>query len=113
ATDQALDRKQGVVRVGNGLALCALADEDLLVFGEGDDGRRGAITFRVLDNLGLSALLDRNAGVGCAEVDADDSAHVSNLPDLIYCVSPTARRPCRRRPVGTLCSLRPPHEGGP
>ncbi len=46
AADQALDRENGVVGVGDGLALGRLADQALAVLGEGDDRRRGARAFR-------------------------------------------------------------------
>ncbi len=75
AADQALDRVERVLRVGDGLALGRLADQDLVVLGEGDDGRRGAVTLAVLDHAGLAAFHDRDAGVGGAEVDADDFCH--------------------------------------
>jgi hypothetical protein len=72
AADQALDRVQRVARVGDGLALGRGADEDLAVFLVGDDGRRGARAFAVLDHLGRVAFHDRDARVGRAQVDADD-----------------------------------------
>jgi hypothetical protein len=55
--------------------LAAAPHQDLAVFGVGDDGRRGARAFRVLDDLGLAAFHDGDAAVGGAEVDADDLAH--------------------------------------
>ena len=75
AADEALDREQRVLRIGDGLALGRLADQHLVVLGEGDDRRRGAITLAVLDHARLAAFHDRDAGVGRAEVDADDFAH--------------------------------------
>ena len=56
AADQALDGEEGALRVGDRLALGRLADEALAVVREGDDGRRGARAFRVLDDLRLSRL---------------------------------------------------------
>ena len=41
---------------------------------KGDDGGRGARALGVLDDLGRLALHDGDAGVGGAEVDADDVA---------------------------------------
>jgi hypothetical protein len=71
AADQALDREDGVFRIGDGLALGRLADETLAVVREGDDGRRRARAFRILDDLRLAAFHDSDAGVGRAEVDTD------------------------------------------
>jgi hypothetical protein len=76
AADQALHRVQRVARVGDGLALGRGADEDLAVFLVGDDRRRGARAFRVLDHLDVVAFHDGDARVGGAEVDADDLCHV-------------------------------------
>jgi hypothetical protein len=52
AADQALDREQGVLGVGDRLALGRLADETLAVVGERDHGRRRARALGVLDHLG-------------------------------------------------------------
>ena len=76
AADQALDRRDGVLRVGDGLALGGLADQHLAVLGEGNDRRRRAVTFAVLDDLGLAALHDRDAGIGGAQIDADHLSHI-------------------------------------
>ena len=54
--DQALDRKDGLFRIGDRLALGRLADEALAVVGERDDRRRGAHAFRVLDDFRASCL---------------------------------------------------------
>ena len=80
AADQPLDGVQRVLRIGHGLPLGGLADEDLVVLGEGDDGRGRAIALAVLDHARLAALHDRDAGVGRAEVDADDFCHVRKTP---------------------------------
>ena len=76
AADQALDREDGVLGIGDRLALGRLADEPLAVVGEGDDRRRGAHALRVLDDLRRLAFHDGDAGIGGAEVDTDDLAHV-------------------------------------
>ena len=75
AADQALDGIERVARVGDGLALGAGANEDLAVFLVGNDGRRGAGTLGVLDDARGVAFHDRDAGVGRAEVNADDLSH--------------------------------------
>src|SRR5690606_2457623 len=43
--------------------------------GVGDDGRSGAITLRILDDLRLATFHDRDTRVGGAQVDTDDLAH--------------------------------------
>ena len=69
--DQALDGKDGVLGIGDRLALRGLADQALLV-GEGDDRGRGPRPFGILDDPRLAAVHDGDAGVGGAEVDTDD-----------------------------------------
>ena len=75
APHEALDREDGVGRVGHGLALGGLADEAFAVLGESDDGRRGARALTVFQHNGFSAFHHGHAGVGCAEVDTEDFAH--------------------------------------
>ena len=53
AADQPLDGKEGVLGIGDRLALGGLADEALLV-GEGDDRGRGPRPFGILDHPGLA-----------------------------------------------------------
>ena len=79
AADQALDREQGVARVGDRLALGRLADGDFTVLQEGDDRGRGPVAFAVLNHPGLATLHNRHAGVGGAQVDTDDIAHCHTL----------------------------------
>ena len=74
--DQALDREDGVFRVGDRLALGRLADEAFAVAAEGDDRRRGARAFRVFNDLGVLAVHDGDAGIGCSQVDADYFCHL-------------------------------------
>ncbi len=73
--DQALDREDGALGIGDGLALGRLADEPFAVLREGDDRRRGAHAFCVFDNLRRLAFHYGDARIGGAEVDADDLAH--------------------------------------
>ena len=75
-THEALDRVDGVGRVGHGLALGQLADESLAGLGEGDDRRDRPAALSRCDDGRLAALHDGNDGVRRAEVDADDLAHV-------------------------------------
>ena len=76
ATDEALDRRNGVLGVGNSLVLCCLADDALAILAETDNGRSGAITFRVDDNRGLAALENRHGRVGRAKVNTNNLAHI-------------------------------------
>ena len=76
AADEALRGEDRVLRVGDGLALGGLTDEDVAVLGERDDGGRGARAFRVGDDDGLACFQDGHAGIGGAEVDADDFTHM-------------------------------------
>ena len=69
AAHEALDRKNGVLRIGDGLALGGLADETLAGLGERDDGRRRACAFGVFENYRFAALHDGHAGVGGAQID--------------------------------------------
>ena len=76
AADEALDGKQRVGRIGDGLTLGRLTHHHLTIFGESDDGRRGAVTLAVLENPCLATFHDGDAGIGRAQVDTDNSAHV-------------------------------------
>ena len=69
AAHQPFDRKDGVFRIGHRLPFRSLADQTLAALGEGDDGRRGAVPFRVGDNFVLAVIHDSHAAVGSAEVD--------------------------------------------
>ncbi len=82
AADEALGGEDGILGVGDGLALGGLADEDVAVLGEGDDRRRGARAFGIGDDDGLACFQDGHAGVGCTEVDADDFAHMVGVKSV-------------------------------
>ena len=73
--DEALDREEGLLRIGDRLALGRLADETLAVVGKGDDGWGSPCAFRVLDDLRSLALHHRHAGIGRTKVDANDFTH--------------------------------------
>ncbi len=89
--DQALDGEEGIVGIGDRLALGRLADEPLAVFGKGDLRGRGAHSFRVLDDPRLGAFHDSHAGIGGAKVDADyfchDSSLMRQIPKASYTLS--------------------------
>ena len=76
--NQALDAKDGVFGVGDGLAFRRLADK-AFVIRESHDRGCGACTFRVLDHLGLRAIHDGHTRVRCTEVDTDHFAHFRSL----------------------------------
>jgi len=61
--------------IGDGLALGRGAHQHFAVLGPGDDGGGGAIALAVFDDAGLAAFHDGDAGIGGAQVDADDLAH--------------------------------------
>src|SRR6185437_4238380 len=70
-----LDRPDGPIGVGDGLALGDLTDEDFAVAGERDDRWRRARTLGVGDDGGLAALQDTDHRVGGSEVDTDRTCH--------------------------------------
>ena len=84
--DQPLDGEDRVLGVGDRLPLGRRADQDFAVFLIGDDRRRRARAFGVLDHLGLPAFHDGDAAVGRAEVDADDLAHDSLTSGAMGCL---------------------------
>ena len=71
----ALDRADGAVGVGDGLALGDLAHQDLAVLAEGDDRGCGAPTLGVGDDDRLARLQDADDRVGGAEVETDGLGH--------------------------------------
>ncbi len=79
AAHEALDRENGVLRVGDLLPAGRRADEPLTVLREPDDGRRRPPALRVRDHGRLAAFEHRHAGVGRAEVDTDRLRHVACL----------------------------------
>ena len=76
-THETLDREDGVAGVGDGLALGRVADLPLTAFGEGDDGRGGALTLVVDDDGRLVAFHDGDTRIGGAEVDSDNLSHIA------------------------------------
>jgi hypothetical protein len=74
--NQAFYGIQGIVGIGDRLALGRLAHQNFTVFGIGNNRRSGAIAFRVLNNLGLAPFHNRYAGIGGTQVDADNFAHI-------------------------------------
>ncbi len=64
AADQALDRKNGTFRIGDGLTLCRLADKTFVTIRECNDRRGCTRTFGIFDDLRVFAVHDGYAGVG-------------------------------------------------
>ena len=60
------------------LALSDITDVASAVLSEGDDGRRGSLTFRVLDDSGSVGLHDGAARVRGSEFDSDDTKDEKN-----------------------------------
>ena len=77
--------KYRVLRVGNSLPLGDLADEYLLIPGEGDHRGGYAAPLLVDDDLRLPGLHYRDNRVGGAEVNADNLSHLMLLL-LLICV---------------------------
>ncbi|EMS95236.1 putative NAD-specific glutamate dehydrogenase [Agrobacterium tumefaciens str. Cherry 2E-2-2] len=75
AADEALNRKQGVGRVGDSLALGRLTDKAFAIVGKCHHGRRGACTFRVFNYFRVLAVHHCDAGIGRAKVDTDYFCH--------------------------------------
>ena len=84
AANQTFDSKQRVSGVGDRLTFRRCANQNFAVFLVRDDGRRSTCAFRILDDLGLAAFHDGDAGIGGSEVNANDLAHdVMSLQKLI------------------------------
>src|SRR2546425_4498906 len=60
------------LRIGDRLAAGDLADEDLAVLAEADDGRGEPVALLVLDHLRVAAFHDRDHGVRRSQVDSND-----------------------------------------
>src|SRR6185312_12792831 len=80
AADQALHCEERTLWIGHGLALGRLADEALTVVSYGDDRRRRAHAFGILDNFGVLAIHHGDARIRGAEVDPNDLSHG---PDIL------------------------------
>jgi hypothetical protein len=65
-----LDRRNGAVNVGNGLALCGLSNEYFAILGERNYRGGSAETFSVSDNGGLATFEYGDDRVGRSEVNA-------------------------------------------
>src|SRR5262249_13785195 len=79
AAHEALNRKDGVFGIGNGLALGDLPYEALATLGEGNHRRSCAAALLVRDHRGLSTLHDGHNGVCGPEIDSYDFAHTNSF----------------------------------
>ena len=79
---EALDREDGVLRVGDSLVLCCLADDAVSVRTEAHNGRRCTVALGVNDNGRLAALKNGHSRVGCTKVDSQNLSHGLFLPSL-------------------------------
>ena len=82
---KALDRIHRVLRIGNGLPLGDLPHQPFPGLGKSHHRRRSPTTFFIRDNLGLSPLHNRHAGVRSPQVNSNDLAHnpSSNLVKIL------------------------------
>ena len=79
-TDEALDRRDRVLRVGDCLVLRGLADDALAVLAEALDRRGGAIAFGVHEDLRLAAFHDCHCRVRGAQVNTENLRHYVSSP---------------------------------
>ena len=73
--DQALDRKDRVLGIGDALPLRRLPDEDFAGIGKGDHRRRRPRALRILDDLRLVAFHHGDARIGRSEIDSNCLSH--------------------------------------
>jgi len=79
APHEAFDGVDGVFGIGDRLPLGHLAHQALAALGEADDGRGGTRTFLIRDNDRRARFHYGNDGVGCSQVNSNDSAHDKNF----------------------------------
>ena len=75
AAHKTLDGEDGVLRVGDGLALGHLANQPLTALGKRNNRGRGARALFIWNHFGLSALENRDTRIGGAEVNANNFCH--------------------------------------
>ena len=84
SANQAFDSKQCVSGVGDRLTFRRCTHQNFAVFLIRDDRRRSTCAFRILDDLGLAAFHNGDAGIGGSEVNANNLTHdVMSLQKLI------------------------------
>ena len=75
ATHESFDRIDGILGVGDGLALGDLTNQAIAIFGKRHDRRGRATTFGVRDDDRLAPLHDRDYRVSRSQVNSNDFAH--------------------------------------
>ena len=80
AADQPFDAENRIFGVGDGLAFGNLAHQALTAVVDSNNRRGGAPAFGIGDDVGIPALHDGHTGVGGAEINSDDFAHVDDPP---------------------------------
>ena len=70
----ALDGRNGLIRIGDGLTFGNLANQTLTIF-ECDNRRGGTGALAVGDNDGFAAFHNGYAGIGSTKVDTDNLTH--------------------------------------
>jgi hypothetical protein len=76
---EALDGEDRVLGIGDRLAFRHLADQSFTALGERHDRRREPAAFGVGDDDRLAPFHDGDNGIGRAQVDTNDFAHVSHV----------------------------------
>ena len=75
-TDETLDGRNGVLRVGDSLVLSSLTDHALAVLAETFNRWSSAVALGVYENFRLGAFHDGHGGVRGAKVDTQNLAHM-------------------------------------
>jgi hypothetical protein len=75
ASDEPLDAKDRVLRVGHRLALGDLAHQALAVAGNGHHRGRGSAAVGIGDDRGVTTVHDGYTRIGCSKIDSDSFAH--------------------------------------
>ena len=75
ASHKPLDRENRVLRIGNRLPLSHLPHQPFASLGESNHRRSGPPTLFIRDNLRLSALHNRHAGVRSPQVNSNNLSH--------------------------------------
>src|SRR6266446_387535 len=104
AAHEALDGVDGVLRIGDRLPAGDLADQDLAVLAEADDGRGEPVALLVLDHLRVAPLHDRDHRVRRAQVDSNDLLRhfVISPSNLFAAVGSAAVRRYSKYPKGPV-----------
>ena len=92
----------GTVVVRDRLPLGKAADHALARLGKADDGRRRSAALSVRDDDGLAALHDCDAGIGGAEINADDFGHIRKPPEKRSRAGQRAAAPARGAQFATM-----------